>query len=149
MENTEDLERSKIVEIAKTFLRTPYHHMGRVKGAGVDCLTLLVEVYREAGLIPKIDLPYYPKDWHMNRSEERYLKGLLQYAVETDEKKPGNIIIWKYGRCYSHAAIIIDYPIFIHAYSGHGCVLENIDNAQFLTKIGQEDRPYKIFSFWK
>ncbi|WP_436904878.1 hypothetical protein [Acinetobacter johnsonii] len=33
------------VQEALTWLGTPYHHQGRVKDVGVDCGTLLCEVY--------------------------------------------------------------------------------------------------------
>src|SRR5437660_5143962 len=45
--------RGLVVAEAETWLRTPYHHMARVKGAGADCLTLLAEVYEKAGVIPQ------------------------------------------------------------------------------------------------
>lgn len=150
-------DRLKVVEIAKSFLNTPYHHMGRVKGAGVDCLTLLACVYEEAGLVDKVEIPYYPKDWHMHRSEERYLNGLLKYAREVSTPLPGDIVLWKFGRCFSHGAIIVKWPIVIHAYSGIGCVYQDTLASDFLrsidshipTKPGQRvERARKFFSFW-
>ena len=44
-------QRAEVVRVARSFIGTPYHHMGRVKGAGVDCATLLAEVYYEAGVL--------------------------------------------------------------------------------------------------
>ena len=37
-------QRQRVVAEAETWLRTPYHHMGRIKGGGIDCPTLLAEV---------------------------------------------------------------------------------------------------------
>jgi cell wall-associated NlpC family hydrolase len=145
-------ERKRVIEIAHEWLRTPYHHMGRIKGAGADCLTLLAEVYQEAGLIEKIAIPHYPQDWHLNRSEERYMKGLLQYTREIEAPKPADIVLWKFGRCYSHGAIIIEWPLVIHSYMGRGCVLEDANAAAFLRMSGEKQhdniRPTKFFSFW-
>ena len=149
------LEREKVIEVAKSWLRTPYHHMGRVKGAGADCLTVLAEIYQEAGLVPKIEIPHYPHDWHLHRSEERYLTGLLQYTREVQKPQPADIVLWKFGRCYSHGAIITAWPEIIHSYTGRGCIYENADSAQFLKRIGESGhdygklRPHKFFSFWK
>ena len=56
--------------------------MGRVKGSGTDCLMLLAEVYEAAGVIPHVEVPFYPPDWHLHRGAERYLEGLMQYARE-------------------------------------------------------------------
>lgn len=154
MNEKEQLEREKVIEVAKTWLGTGYHHMGRIKGAGADCLTLLAEVYFEAGLIPKIQIPYYPHDWHLHRSEEKYLKGLLNYTKEIEKPEKGDIVLWKFGRCFSHGAIVIDWPQVIHSYTGRGCTYEDAEAAQFLKKVGENTesngqlRPHKFFSFW-
>ena len=67
--------RSQVIAEAETWLGTPYHHMGRVRGGGTDCLMLLAEVFASAGVIPRIEVPFYPQDWHLHRDAERYLNG--------------------------------------------------------------------------
>jgi hypothetical protein len=44
-----DPRRLVVVEEARGWLGTPYHHMGRVKGAGTDCLMMLAAVYERRG----------------------------------------------------------------------------------------------------
>jgi len=146
-------KRQEVVAVARTWLGTPYHAMGRVKGVGVDCLTLLAEVYTEAGIIPRVDIPYYPQDWHLHRSNERYLEGLSRYACEIETAPlPGDIALWKFGRCMSHGAIVVEWPVIIHAYVGRACVLENAEAAAWLNTIGEnagdagKPRPRKFFS---
>lgn len=115
--------RDKIVAAARGWLNTPFHHQGRVKGVGVDCLQLLVAVYQEAGLLPAdVDPGNYARDWHMHHDEERYLFGVGQYAKPTETPRPGDVALFKFGRCVSHAAIVIDWPMVIHAYFGQGVV---------------------------
>src|SRR5436305_910136 len=119
MQDQENLERQRVVGIAKTWLGTPYHGCGRVKGAGVDCLTILAETFIEAGLIESIQIPHCSQQWHLHRDAERYLDGLLQYTHEIKgQPLPGDIVLWKFGRCYSHGAIVIERPMIIHAYIG-------------------------------
>ncbi len=77
-----DPRRTAVVAEASTWLRTPYHHMGRVKGGGTDCLMLLAEVYEAAGVVSHVEVPFYPPDWHLHRGVERYLDGLMRYARE-------------------------------------------------------------------
>lgn len=147
----EDSQRAAVVKIAKSWLGTPYHHMGRIKGAGVDCLTILAETFHEAKLIPKIEVSYYPKDWMLHRDAERYLEGLLKYANEIPgSPKPGDIVLWKIGRCFSHGAIVVEWPIVIHANAGRNVSLDNIDTVQALKfeKDGKTLRPTKFFSYW-
>lgn len=155
MDAQEREERERVVAAAKTWLGTPYHHRGRVKGAGIDCLTILAETFAEAGLIPPAHIPYYPKDWHLHRDAERYLDGLFQYAAEIEGPPlPGDIVLWRFGRCYSHGAIVVEWPMVIHAAAGRCVVLEDAEKATWLTHIGEntdeqgKQRPRRYFSFW-
>ncbi len=142
-------QRERVLVVARTWLGTPYHAGGRVKGAGADCLTLLAEVYSEAGVLPRVHVPYYPKDWHLHRGAERYMEGLLQYAHEIEGPPlPADIVLWKFGRCYSHGAIVVQWPMIIHAYCGRGCTEENAESAHWLTRMdtGRGVRPVKYFT---
>ena len=38
-------QRDLIVEETKSWLRTPYHHQGAIKGVGVDCAMILIKVF--------------------------------------------------------------------------------------------------------
>jgi len=109
-------QRARVVTEALTWLRTPYHHAARVKGAGVDCAQILIAVYAAVGLIEDFQPADYPSDWMLHRSEERYLGHVMQYAHQVSAPQPGDIAVWKFGRCFSHGAIVIDYPSIIHAY---------------------------------
>ena len=114
--------RAAVIEEARSWLATPYHHMGRVKGAGADCLTLLAEVYRRAGVISHVEIPFYPPDWHLHRSAERYMDGLAGYAREVAAPQPGDAALFKFGRCFAHGAIVTGWPRIIHAWNGLGVV---------------------------
>lgn len=129
--------------------------MGRLKKAGVDCLTLLAEVYQEAGLVDPIKIPYYPPDWHLHRDAERYMEGLLTYTRELDPVKlpePGDVVLWRFGRCFSHGAIVVQWPMVIHAYLNRVVSYENVEQATWLNVIGEQvegrgqPRPVKFFS---
>jgi cell wall-associated NlpC family hydrolase len=116
--------RTAIVAEATTWLGTPFHHQGRVKGAGVDCAMLLAEVYERSGLTPRVDPGYYPPDWHLHRDAERYLDRLLMYARELDRPPlPGDVSVFRFGRTFSHGAIVIQWPRVIHAYWAAGRVV--------------------------
>src|ERR1700733_1848357 len=110
-------QRQRVVSVARSWLGTPYHTGGRVKGnqGGIDCLTLLAEVFAEAGLVDRVPIPYYPHDWHLHRDTERYLEGLLKYTHEiAGPPLPGDITLWKFGRCFSHGAVVTSWPQVIH-----------------------------------
>ena len=127
-----DAERRAVVAEARAWLRTPYHHMGRVKGAGVDCATLLAEVYARAGVIAPVAIPFYPPDWHLHRDAERYLGFVLEHAREIASEakpKPADLALWRYGRCFSHVAYDRKHYIAAVAtgdwHNGGGLVGEN------------------------
>ena len=151
----EEAQREAVVATALTWQNTPYRHMGRIKGVGADCLTFIAEVYHEAGLIPKIEIPFYPQDWMHHRESERYLEGLLQHTreIETDPL-PGDIVLWRCGRCFSHGAIVLQWPHIIHAQIGCGVLQENAEQAAWLTHVGENTtdkgkiRLRKAFSYW-
>jgi cell wall-associated NlpC family hydrolase len=144
-----EAERAAVVEEAREWLRTPYHHMGRVKGAGVDCATLLAEVFARAGAVPRFGIPFYPPDWHLHRDAERYLGFVLEHAREIEsDPLPADMALWRFGRCFSHGAIVVDWPLVIHAYAGKGCLLEDVSRARWLSQIGErrgaQPRPVKF-----
>lgn len=110
--------RELVVAAAHSWLGTPYHHCANVKGVGVDCAMLLVEVYKSAGLIP-LDLdprPYSP-EWHKHRDEEAFLGWLKDCGDELDTPIAGDVVVWKFGRAYSHGGIVVgEGGEIIHAY---------------------------------
>lgn len=79
---------------------------------------LLVRVFVDAGLVPSFDPRPYPPDWHLHRSAERFLGWIAQFASEADAPAVGDVVLFKFGRCFSHAGIIETLepePVMIHA----------------------------------
>lgn len=129
--------RNKIVTEAKTWLGTPYHHRARIKGAGagVDCAQLLAAVYGDCGLVLDTIDEEYPMDWHLHRDEERYLGRVLQHAYRVKKPLPGDVALFKFGRAISHGAIVVDWPMIIHAYRPErACVLSDVSKSAELTE---------------
>jgi cell wall-associated NlpC family hydrolase len=119
--------REGVVAEAISWIGTPFHHAARVKGGpgergGVDCLMLLAEVYERAGVMRHIEPPFYVPDWHLHQIAERYLEGLLGYAREVTEPQSGDVALFRFGRTFSHGAIVTTWPRLIHAYWAIGVV---------------------------
>jgi cell wall-associated NlpC family hydrolase len=139
---SEATERAAVVQEALSWLRTPYAHMARVKGAGVDCGQLLALVYEAAGVMPEIIPAEYPHDWHMHKDEERYLAHVEQYAHRIEgPPRPGDIVLYRIGRTISHGAIVTRWPQVIHAYLKAGMVV--LDDAK-----GNADLVKHFVGFW-
>ena len=116
-----DSWRKAVVQEAESWLGTPYHPHARIKGAGVDCLTFLAEVYAAAGIIePIVDIPFYRTDGMFHQKEETYLNGVLKYGTEIiGPPEPGDAVLFKWGPLFWHGAIVIKWPKLIHASPSH------------------------------
>lgn len=136
----------KIGDIALSWLNTPYHSMARIKGVGVDCGQFIIGVYEEAGTVKEGEVApgAYTHDFHLHRSEEKYLAWVGKYCSKVTKPKPGDIALFKFGRCVSHGAIVLDWPLVIHAYVGYGVILSNYDDAILCNKNGAS-RLYGVY----
>jgi len=119
-------QRLAVEAEAFTWLHTPYHNHARIKGVGVDCAHLLLGVYPALGLSKLVDPGIYAPDWHLHHSEEMYTQALEEAgAVRTNDPQPGDISLFKFGRCYSHGAINVTGGLLIHAYLARGVILSS------------------------
>lgn len=149
-------QRAALVAEARRWVGTPFHHHAAVLGAGIDCAHLLIEAHAGAGLAPRFDPEAYPHDWHLHRDEERFLAKLEEYLgrVDSDERPiaergegfrvmPGDVLIWRYGRTYSHGAICSLWPSIVHAsFPAEACIEESVMGGLL------EEKPVRIYSFW-
>lgn len=136
--------RSRVLIEARSWLGTPYHHKGRVKGVGVDCGGLLYEVYGK--FYPLKPFPQtYPQDWALHRDNELYLDFISEYVNEVGYAPVAGIVVFRYGRCFSHGGIVTDTNTVIHAWgrTGFGSVIES--PFPFF-KEGRMIRPKKFYS---
>lgn len=128
--------RDRVIQEARAWLGTPYHHHAALKGVGVDCAQILIEVYAAAGVVEKIDVGDYPNDWHMHRSEEKYLWWINRYCTEAKMPQKGDIALFNFGRCASHAGIVVDWPgELLHSYIRQGVVLTSADGAELRGRL--------------
>jgi cell wall-associated NlpC family hydrolase len=137
--------RRQVVAEALSWIGTPYRVAQRVKGreGGVDCLTFVVEVFGRCGFDTRFRrrIPFYPQDWHLHRDDERYLRGVLEYSREIPgPPEPGDIVLFRFGRCFAHGGIVTLWPMIVHAWNGAGVI--PADASQAL--LG--GRPRRFFS---
>lgn len=127
--------RETIVAEALSWQGTKHIHAARVKGAGIDCATFLMEVFERVGMIPHIEVEHYPHDWHLHQDTEIYLRHVEQYAHRIEgPPEPGDIVLYKWGRVVSHGAIVVQWPTIIHAYVNKGVVLDDGERNADLAK---------------
>lgn len=116
MSPEEQAQRAAVIAEAERWLGTPYHSNGDVIGAGVDCGMLLVRAFCDTGVVPMFDPRPYPAQWALHRNEEIYLNLVLRFGTEFEgPPKPADVVLFKFGRCWAHGAIVIKWPKIIHA----------------------------------
>ena len=129
-----------ILSEAQSWIRTPFHHKAMIKGVGVDCAHFVIGVFHETGLGPDLKVEDYSPDWHLHQGGERFLNYLRQYCDQVEDPQPGDIAMFQFGRCASHAAIVVEWPKVIHAYYGQGVVYTSADDVELKGRL---------HSFWR
>jgi cell wall-associated NlpC family hydrolase len=145
---TEQEQRAAVVAEARSWLATPYHNCADIKGAGVDCGMLLVRVFCDLGLVAPFDPRPYAPDWHLHRDAERYLGWVRSWCGEVSDPAPGDLVVFKYGRCYSHGGIVTesDPLTIVHAFMDVGQVVEEAIHRN--PRLKDPARARLFFSFW-
>ncbi|WP_457329727.1 NlpC/P60 family protein [Rhizobacter sp. P5_C2] len=143
-ESIEAQQRQAVIAEALTWLDTPYHHHGRLKGVGVDCGQSLCAIYEAAGVVAPIDPGIYSTAWHLHRSDELYIDWLQRAgAVRTDHPKAGDVALFRFGRTFSHGGVLVDRRTVLHAYVNQAVILTRLDEAPLA------GRPVQFWTLWK
>lgn len=147
--------RRAVVREAETWLHTPYHLGGRVKGAGCDCYTFIAETMIACNMIVSEHLPIYAGDWWAHISDEQYLRRLMRYATKTFEGvgygstnvKPGNVLAVRAAgtesRVFNHGAIVTTWPKAIHS------VDAGVEEFDVTSHHMWAYQPLKVFDPWE
>lgn len=119
---TEMTTGARIVEIARGWIGTPYHHQASCKGIGADCLGLVRGVYRDVMGRDADVTANYTRDWAEASGVETMLAGARShlYQIDVREMQPGDVIVFRLrqGFVAKHAAIVTTPETMIHAMEG-------------------------------
>jgi len=141
-------ERAAVVAEASSWLRTPYHHHGRVKGVGADCAQMPLAVFEAAGIIPPTDVGPYSPQWHLHHSEERYLGWILKFAREIEPATVGlgDFLVWRFGRTFSHGGIVTGVAPLTVVHALARARMVTVDHVALHSELSR--RPMRAFSPW-
>ena len=125
----------QFVEVARSWLGTPYLHQASVKGVGCDCLGLIRGVWRELFGDEPEPVPAYSADWSEPQGEERLFLAASRHLtrIDTDDVAIGQVLLFRMrsGAVAKHLGIVSSAKPssqFIHAYTGHGVVESPLSN---------------------
>jgi NlpC/P60 family putative phage cell wall peptidase len=117
--------RDQIITAARDYLGTPFHHQGRLKGVGIDCIGLLTGVAQELGITHHDFQGYSRHPDGVTLTRELTKAGLIPITV--DEARPGDVIVFWITRptLPCHAGILTYADHVIHTWSTIGQVVEH------------------------
>src|SRR5207237_8773550 len=87
-------------------------------------------------LVGAIEVHFYRQDWMLHRSDEPYL-GIVQrhaLAITDPPAAAGDFALYHFGRCWSHGAIVLEWPLIIHAVVQHGVILSDGEKEGMLVR---------------
>lgn len=113
---------AEAVEIARTWLGTPYRHQASAQGAGADCLGLIRGVWRGLYGDEPEAVPPYSADWTEVSRDEKLWRAADRLLQRADGAAPGDVLLFRMARTApaKHLAIRSEMSPerIIHAYSG-------------------------------
>lgn len=117
---------AEAVEIARSWLGTPYRHQASAKGAGADCLGLIRGVWRGLFGDEPEDVPAYTANWTEVSRDEQLWRAADRWLTRVEGATPGDVLLFRMERSApaKHLAIrsAISPDRIIHAYSGRSVV---------------------------
>ncbi|MCA8949531.1 MAG: C40 family peptidase [Planctomycetes bacterium] len=96
--------RARFVEVVRGYVGTPYQHLGRLPGVGLDCagvpLCAMAEVGLEPpdaryGLCPSVD-------------ELEHWLAEVAHRKSIEDRAPGDLIAAEHGGGLGHVAVVVD-----------------------------------------
>jgi cell wall-associated NlpC family hydrolase len=120
----------EIAATAQTYLGTPFHWHGRLKGVGIDCAGLPICVGRELGLFaPDFDLRDYGNyPVAMGETLRKYCQ-----EISKAEMAIGDILCFRFHDQPQHAGILT--PIGVIHSSIRWAVVEHVLDDEWLSRI--------------
>ncbi len=111
------MKREELIEEARSWIGTPFHHQASTKGAGCDCAGLVRGVGAAFGCIDPNVIMNYARE--PNGTIERYLD---KFVTVTKNPKPGDIVLFRIRRLPQHMGFLTDKGTIIHSYYPFGVV---------------------------
>lgn len=138
---------AKLEQSALSWIGTPFHPNGCVKGAGVSCQMLVAAVYMEAGFLPSDFLaPSSDMAWGRFNKHSQIVEGMEMLSdrfevIDPFTFSPGDMLGIEVGQCIHHCGLYVDRGTFVHVWRGHGVSSAHVDDSAFVQRIKKVWRP--------
>lgn len=132
--------RKDICDKAREYLDTPYVNQGRLKGIGIDCAGLIVEICKELNCYNGGDYEGYS----MTPDGHKLFKTCQEYAgkeKDIEDMEAGDILLMRFASNPQHLGILLEDGYIAHAYlRARKVVIHRIDKEW-------KDRIVSVFNF--
>lgn len=136
-------KRKEVIEHARSYVDTPFHAKGRVRGLGIDCVGLILCVAEDLNLKDIIGAPLLRTDYtqYSDQPVGRFVQDRCRERLQlksTSEMKPGDVVTMRIPIEPCHVGIISEHNgtlYLIHAYSGTKKCVEHILDAAWRRRI--------------
>ncbi|MDX2155147.1 MAG: peptidase P60 [Hyphomicrobiaceae bacterium] len=90
--------RADIVNAARRWVGTPYHHQASCLGVGTDCVGLVRGVWRQLYGADAEEAGPYTRDWAEATGDETLVAAARRHLVEIDPARlrPGDVAVFRY-----------------------------------------------------
>lgn len=156
-----DERKQALTAEAMTWLKTPVVPHGRSKGHGVDCVSLLGEIYRATGALEDYAKPQYEmaSGAHLDSSVlEQYIASSRRFVriwsrpelmkkmfVNLSESVwPGDCLCFQMGRVTHHVALSLGGKMLIHAIATAGVTYGALDDSTLARRVQAIYRPIPL-----
>jgi hypothetical protein len=119
-----------LMAVAQSWVGTPFCEMSAVKGAGVCCHQLMLEVLVEAAWLPRIEVPNGSRRWAEAQGVSLMIEWFAgagsQWFIEVPIAEPqeaGDILGFRLGRSLHHLVMRLPGENWMHVVEGSGVVI--------------------------
>lgn len=136
-----------LYRIALSYVGTPHVNGGNIKGVGLDCCTVVTNIYREAGF-GTIPVTFgYSGDWYCKRDRQELLLPYLEkHCNRVENLEIGDVISYRFGRSeYAHLSLYLGNNRVIHCSADSGTEIRKLDDFCFFDAKGNS----RTSGYWR
>lgn len=134
----------KLLLAGSGWIGTPFRKRARIKGGGVDCVNLVIAIYRESGFDIEPQLPaHYSLDGgkHSDRSLVLDFVSSCNRFVQVGWIIAGDLLCFHMGRSVHHVGLSVGNGQFLHALNPYGVMTGQIDDSTYGKRLTHIFRP--------
>ncbi|MFH0825295.1 MAG: hypothetical protein V2B18_21295 [Pseudomonadota bacterium] len=122
--------RSEVIAHARTLLGTPFHHQGRVPGAGLDCVGTPLITLWHFGLVDRSwDAERYsrqPNPPQIYEFVRKLIRAGIAWSIPKDERLPADVMLMRIKDDPQHFAWVTDIGM-LHCHITLGVIEHGMD----------------------